>query len=139
MLGKESAAGKAVAVAQAGINTFQGITAALTIPPPVGYALAAITGGIGALNISKILSTDPMGGAGGGGGVSPSVSSGAGISSSNSSLFSGISGGAQDRQDQAQATGAAVGSNLPPIMVNVNDINVAQSEQSAKQAEVTLG
>ena len=54
-LSKDNAnAQKAISIAQAGINTFEGITAALTVPPPVGPILAGITGTLGAVQIAKI-------------------------------------------------------------------------------------
>ena len=54
-LSKDNAnAQKAISIAKAGINTFEGITAALTVPPPVGPILAGITGTLGAVQIAKI-------------------------------------------------------------------------------------
>ncbi len=56
--GKESAAGKAAAIAQATINTYQGITAALaSAPPPINIGLAAITGAAGFKSVADIVST----------------------------------------------------------------------------------
>jgi len=54
------AIGKAAALTQAGINTFQGVTLALaTIPPPFGFAAAAAVGAAGAINIAKIAASKP--------------------------------------------------------------------------------
>ena len=75
---------KGIAASQATINGFQGVTAALaavsTIPEPFGTALkfanAAAIGASSAINVSKILATDPIttgtagGSAAGGGGIS---------------------------------------------------------------------
>lgn len=56
--GKESAAGKAAAVAQATINTYQGVTAALaSAPPPVNAGLAAITAAAGFKAVADIVAT----------------------------------------------------------------------------------
>jgi hypothetical protein len=77
---KGSKLAKGVAVAQALMNTYQGITAALaapsTIPEPFGFALklanAAAVGVTGLLNVKKIVATNEMGtgGANAGGGAS---------------------------------------------------------------------
>lgn len=69
-------AAKAFALAQAIINTAQGITAALTIPGPMGWAQAAAVGAAGAAQISTILSAQK------GGSKRPTVGSGSsGVSS----------------------------------------------------------
>jgi len=84
---KGSKLAKGVAVAQATMNTYQGITAALaapsTIPEPFGQALrlanAATIGVAGLLNVKKILSTDESGSSSaqssGGGSTAPSAPS----------------------------------------------------------------
>ncbi|MDP2686437.1 MAG: hypothetical protein Q8O62_04395 [Aequorivita sp.] len=59
LLGKESAAGKAAAVAAAIINTFQGVTKALAEGGVIGIATGALVAATGAISISKILSTKP--------------------------------------------------------------------------------
>lgn len=52
-------AAKGIAYAQAVINTAQAVTAALTLPPPLG-AVAAVTVGLaGAVQIAKIAKTEP--------------------------------------------------------------------------------
>jgi hypothetical protein len=83
-VGRETAAGKALAIAQATINTYMGATKALaTYPPPFGAIAAGTVILAGLLNVKKIISTKlpdvpkPGGGsasAGGGGGSSPSIS-----------------------------------------------------------------
>lgn len=56
--GQNTAAGKAFAVAQAGINTYLGITKALaTYAPPLGFVAAASVGLQGLLQVQKIAST----------------------------------------------------------------------------------
>ncbi|WP_067151014.1 coiled-coil domain-containing protein [Pseudotamlana agarivorans] len=59
LLGKESAAGKAAAVAAAAINTAQGVTKALADGGLIGIATGALVGAVGAVNIAKIVSTKP--------------------------------------------------------------------------------
>jgi len=79
-VGENTAAGKALAVAQAIINTYQGASLALaTYPPPFGAIAAATVIAAGLLQVKKIVSTKvpaPPGskvGGGGGGGASASV------------------------------------------------------------------
>lgn len=77
---KGSKLAKGVAAAQATMNTYQGITAALaapsTIPEPFGQAVrianAVSIGAMGLMNVKKILSTNEQGG----GGSTPSSSGG---------------------------------------------------------------
>lgn len=62
LIGKESAAGKAVAIAQSLINTYQGITAALAAPFPLSIPAVATAAATGFKAVKDIMSTDPMGG-----------------------------------------------------------------------------
>ena len=58
LVDKQSAAGKAIAVATTGVNTAMGIVQALAnLPPPASYIAAGLTGAIGLLNTQKIIST----------------------------------------------------------------------------------
>lgn len=57
LLGKESAAGKAAAIAAAIINTFQGVTKALSQGGVLGVAMGAVVAATGAISIGKILNT----------------------------------------------------------------------------------
>jgi len=74
-VGENTVAGKALAISQAIINTYQGATLALaTYPPPFGAIAAGVVIAAGLLNVKKIVSTKvpkPPGtnlkGAGGGG------------------------------------------------------------------------
>lgn len=83
---KGSKLSKGVAAAQATMNTYQGVTAALaapsTIPEPFGTALkianSVAIGAMGFMNVKKILSTNEQGGGGG------STSSGGSIPSAPS-------------------------------------------------------
>lgn len=80
-VGRETAAGKALAIAQATINTYMGATKALaTYPPPFGAIAAATVVVAGLLQVKKIISTKlpdipkPGGGsASAGGGASVSM------------------------------------------------------------------
>ena len=82
-VGANTVAGKALAIAQATINTYQGATLALaTYPPPFGAIAAGVVIAAGLLNVKKIVSQKvpkPPGtnlkGAGGGGGGGTSVPS----------------------------------------------------------------
>jgi hypothetical protein len=57
---------KATAYAQAVINTAEGVTEALTLPFPLDFVVAALIAAAGAVQISKISSTNVGGGRGGG-------------------------------------------------------------------------
>jgi hypothetical protein len=71
LVDESSAAGKAIAVTLAVINTYQGATAALaSLPPPFSYIAAAATVAAGLLNVNKILSTQVPSAKVGGGTVS---------------------------------------------------------------------
>ncbi len=60
VLGEESEAGKAVALVQAGINTYQGVSAALAAaPPPFNFILAGTTLAAGIANMQKIEAQQP--------------------------------------------------------------------------------
>lgn len=60
VIGKETAAGKALAIAQIGINTAQSIMKAYSdLGPILGTVFAAIVGTVGALQIKKVASTKP--------------------------------------------------------------------------------
>ncbi|MEQ8446914.1 MAG: tail tape measure protein [Pelagibacterium sp.] len=70
---------KGFAVANAVVNTAQGITAALALPPPMGWIQAAAVAASGAAQISTIMSTQK------GSTAKPSVSGGGSSSSGSSS------------------------------------------------------
>ena len=75
LVGKDTAAGKALAIGQAIINTYLGATAALAAsPPPFNFIAAGATIAAGLVNVKKILET-PLPGvpAGSGGGSRGSV------------------------------------------------------------------
>jgi hypothetical protein len=80
LLGKNTAAGKAMAIAAATINTYQGITAELatkTVTPfEIGLKIAnvALIAATGLKAVKDIISVKVPGGGGGGGGAAPSMS-----------------------------------------------------------------
>lgn len=58
LFGEHTAVGKAAAIAEATINTYLGITKALSAyPPPYNYIVAGITGAMGLKNVQKIMET----------------------------------------------------------------------------------
>lgn len=84
---------KGAAIAQALINTYQGITKALaTLPPPASYAAAALVAAQGFAQVASIRSTQSNGAGGGRAGI------GAGSGSSGGS--GGGSGGPSQQQPQ---------------------------------------
>ena len=136
-VGRESAAGKAFAVAQAVINTYQGATKALaTYPPPFGAIAAGAVIVQGLMSVKKIVSTKlpaPPGGK-----SAPSDTAGNAVSSA------GLGGGA----------GAPAAQNVAPNLVPVigssqatagsaiaNTLNstFAQNQRSPIQAFVVSG
>lgn len=73
LIDKNSIAGKAIAVAQAGINTFQGITEGLKAPYPFNIVMPIMAGITGLAAVKKIISTKIPSARGGGGAGSPSL------------------------------------------------------------------
>jgi hypothetical protein len=72
LIGKQTVAGKALAVASATIDTYRSANLALaTLPPPYGAIVAGVNIASGLANVSSILSTQVPGG--GGGGSVPSI------------------------------------------------------------------
>jgi len=65
LMGKQSKAGKAFAVAQALINTYQGITAGLKLGYPMAIPAVALAAVTGFAAVKNILKTDPKSGTGG--------------------------------------------------------------------------
>jgi hypothetical protein len=75
VLGKESVAGKAIAISSALINTYLGITAALKLPFPANIPAVLATAATGFKAVQSIIATKVAGGGGGGGGSMPSMGS----------------------------------------------------------------
>ena len=78
LVGKETVAGKALSVAQAIINTYQGATLALaSSPPPFNFIAAGTVVAAGLMSVKKIIETPlpgvPGGSGGGGAGGTPQL------------------------------------------------------------------
>nr|WP_314558465.1 chromosome segregation ATPase [uncultured Capnocytophaga sp.] len=59
LFGEHTAVGKAAAIAEAMINTYLGVTKALSAyPPPYNTIMAGVTSALGMANVSKIMDTD---------------------------------------------------------------------------------
>ena len=58
LAGEQSALGKAAAIAEATINTYLGVSKAISQGLPMGAVMAAITLATGMMNVAKIASTD---------------------------------------------------------------------------------
>lgn len=131
LLGKETAAGKAMAVASATISTITSAQKAYesTIGiPVVGPVLAPINAGIavagGLLNIKKILSVQIPGGKGGGGSA-PSISSNATAGSTSAPQFNVV--GSAGTNQLASSLGSAMQQNPVQAFVVAQDVTSAQS------------
>ena len=73
--GKETVAGKALAIAASIINTYRGVTAALaSAPPPFNFVAAAAVGAAGFAAVKNIVSVQVPGGGGGSAPSAPSLS-----------------------------------------------------------------
>jgi hypothetical protein len=83
---------KAVAIAQAIINTLQGITQAMTLPFPLNWAQAAAVAAAGFAQVAKIRSTQP--GAGGGGAGAAGIGGGGGAAQAGAAGTPAAQGGA---------------------------------------------
>ncbi len=131
ILGEESAAGKAAAIASATISTYQSATDSYKslagipiIGPALGFAAAGAAVTAGFANVKKIVSTKTPGGKGGGG--SPSISGGGSAPSAPSIPPSFNVVGASSTNQLAEAIG---GQSKEPVKAYVvsNDVTTAQS------------
>jgi len=131
ILGEESAAGKAAAIASATISTYQSATDSYKslsgipiIGPALGFAAAGAAIASGVANVKKIASTKTPKGRGGGG--SPSISGGGGSAPSVSQPPAFNVVGASDTNQLADAIG---GQSQKPVKAFVvsNDVTTAQS------------
>ena len=144
ILGEESAAGKAAAIAGATIDTFQSATSSynsLSVIPVIGPALGAAAAGAaiasGLATVKKIASTKvPGGGGGGGGSVSaPSVPS-APTAPSLPPSFNIVGA-----SETSQLAGAIGDQTQQPVQAYVvaNDVTSAQSLQNNIVEGATIG
>lgn len=80
--GRETVAGKALAIAASIINTYKGITTALaSAPPPLNFVQAAAVGAAGFAAVKNIVSVQVPGG--GSGGSAPSINTSSPLSPTN--------------------------------------------------------
>jgi hypothetical protein len=130
ILGEESAAGKAAAIASATISTYQSATDSYKslsgipiIGPALGFAAAgaAIVGGIA--NVKKIASTK-VPNSGGGGGSAPSISGSTASAPSIPPAFNVV--GASNTNQLADAIGGQAQQPVKAYVVS-NDVTTAQS------------
>ena len=129
ILGEESAAGKAAAIASATISTYQSATDSYKslagipiIGPALGFAAAGVAVTAGFANIKKIVSTKTPGGKGGG--SAPSISASQPSAPSIPPAFNVV--GASSTNQLAEAIG---GKSKEPVKAYVvsNDVTTAQS------------
>ena len=141
LLGKNTAAGKAMAAAAALINTYQGITAELatkTVTPfEIGLKIAnvAIIAATGFKAVKNILSVKVPGGGGGGGSV-PDGASAAGGGAPTAPSFNVV--GASGTNQLAQSIGAQQQQPIRTYVVS-NDVTTAQSLQRNIIESATIG
>lgn len=129
LLGKETAAGKAMSVASATISTFLSAQKAYDATigiPYVGPFLAPVNAGLaiasGIKNVKSILSVKVPGG---GGGSAPSISSSATAGATSAPQFN-VVGNAGTNQ-LASSLGSAMAQNPVQAYVVANDVTTAQS------------
>lgn len=93
LLGKKTAAAKALAIASAVINTYEGVTKALaTGVPPESYITAAITLASGLATVAKIVSTKVPGSDSGGGSAASSTPLASSVTSFSAPQLYGLGG-----------------------------------------------
>jgi hypothetical protein len=142
LLGKNTAAGKAMAAAAALINTYQGITAELatkTVTPfEIGLKIAnvAIIAATGFKAVKNILAVKVPGGGGGGGGSVPDGASAAGGGASTPPSFNVV--GASGTNQLAQSIGAQQQQPIQAYVV-ANNVTTAQSLQRNIIESATIG
>jgi len=131
ILGEESAAGKAAAIASATISTYQSATDSYKslagipiIGPALGFAAAGAAVTAGFANVKKIVSTKTPAGNGGGG--SPSISGGGSAPSVPSIPPSFNVVGASNTNQLADAIGGQAQQPVKAYVVS-NDVTTAQS------------
>jgi len=132
ILGRETKAGKALAITASGINTAQAVTRTLATygGTPIGYAQAAAVGATGAVQIAKMKSTDVSGGSGGGSVADISAPS---IDSSTTQPNTSI---VDNQISQQEALISALESQN--YVVSVSEINDVQNSVSVGETESTI-
>ena len=132
ILGRETKAGKALAITAAGINTAQAVTRTLATygGTPLGYAQAAAVGATGAVQIAKMKSTDVNGGSGGGSVADISAPS------IDSSTTQPDTSNVDNQVNQQEALISALESQR--YVVSVSEINDVQNSVSVGETESTI-
>jgi hypothetical protein len=140
LLGKETAAGKAAAIASATINTFSSAQKAYDATvgiPYVGPILAPINAGIaiaaGIKNVKSILAVKVPGGGGGGSAPSGGASAQAGVTAPSFNVV-----GASGTNQLAQSIGAQQQQPIQAYVV-ANNVTTAQSLQRNIIESATIG
>lgn len=130
ILGEESAAGKAAAIASATISTYQSATDSYKslagipiIGPALGFAAAGAAVTAGFANVKKIVSTK-VPNSGGGGGSAPSISGSTASAPSIPPAFNVV--GASNTNQLADAIGGQAQQPVKAYVVS-NDVTTAQS------------
>ena len=130
ILGEESAAGKAAAIASATISTYQSATDSYKslagipiIGPALGFAAAGAAVTAGFANVKKIVSTK-VPNSGGGGGSAPSISGSTASAPSIPPVFNVV--GASNTNQLADAIGGQAQQPVKAYVVS-NDVTTAQS------------
>jgi hypothetical protein len=129
LVGKDTAAGKALAIGQAIINTYLGATAALAAsPPPFNFIAAGATIAAGLVNVKKILETPLPGvpaGSGGGSRGSVTLPTAPSLPQINAPQI----GGTQPATPGAQIASTLAGATDKPIKAYVvsGDVSSAQA------------
>ncbi len=136
VIGEETAAGKAMAVAASLINTYASIAGQIRafsgVPIP-GYAIAQAiaTGAVGFANVKKIISTKVPKSSGGGG-----ASAGAAAATPQAPSFNIV--GATETSQLAEAVGSQTQEPVQAYVV-ANDITTAQSLENNIVEGATIG
>jgi hypothetical protein len=137
VIGQETAAGKAMAVAASLINTYASIAGQIRAFSEVGipgYAIAQAiaTGAVGFANVKKIISTKIPKSSGGGGGAS----AGAAAATPQAPSFNIV--GATETSQLAEAVGQQTQQPVQAYVV-ANDVTTAQSLENNIVEGATIG
>ena len=130
LVGKETVAGKALSVAQAIINTYQGATLALaSSPPPFNFIAAGTVVAAGLINVKKILETKlpgvPGGSSGAGAGGTPQLPQAPSLPTINAPQIAGT---------QPATPGAQIASTLAQASNKPMKAYVVSGDVSSQQA-----
>ncbi len=141
IIGKETAAGKAIAVAQATMDTYKAAVAAYaagsSVGGPAGVVLGPLSAGLavaaGIANVKKILSTKIPGG-GGGGGSAPTAT---GMNSAMNLSGQGVNLGSANTNVQNQVEQGANTANANEQMAEAVQAGAQAGTESGSQQGIT--